>query len=304
MLNLYIIIMNKHFTLLLIGTLSLLALSACDDIYLNESISKPLIENLDNQSIKPKTIYKYVDDNWTPTSVIENNLLLPVDTNFMNSQINNIASMWGRSIPVLKFVDDPNNFRSTKNAITSLLEGPHGSIYYGYALYYDARAKGGDIVNAMVLSHEYGHLLQQELNLPSVNESTSRAYELEADGYAGYYLRRPNGYNRSNFSEIAAAYEYVGNGGDTNISSSDHHGTQAQRRAAVYLGFLLGNYELSAAEFDQYFFYYYQDDVLNGNNKIQKKTQNSELDIYIMQYIEQLRKIKTGEIDAVQFRKL
>jgi predicted metalloprotease len=41
-----------------------------------------------------------------------------------------------------------------------------------------------------------------------------RPNELEADGFAGYYLRRPNGYNKTSFAEIAAAYEFAQSIGD------------------------------------------------------------------------------------------
>jgi len=155
----------------------------------------------------------------------------------------------------------------------------------------------------MILAHEYGHQLQYIFNLPSVNESTARPNELEADGFAGYYLRRPNGYNQTSFAQIAAAYEFAQSIGDYQTTSPGHHGTPAQRRSAVRLGFLLGEYSLSAADFDYNFFYYYQG-VLNGTYKMSKNSKYPELDAYMSQYLEELRKIQTGEISAEEFKQL
>lgn len=217
----------------------------------------------------------------------------------MNAQMTKIAGLWGRSNPTLRFVDDPSNYNSTYNAISYST----GKIYYGYAIYYDAKSKGGDIVNAMILAHEYGHQLQYIFGLPSVTENTARPNELEADGFAGYYLRRPNGYNKTNFSEIAAAYEFAQSIGDYQTNSPGHHGTPAQRRSAVRLGFLLGQYDLNASNFDYNFFYYYQG-VLNGTYRMAKNTVSPEIDAYMSQYIDELRKIQSGEISAEEFKNL
>jgi hypothetical protein len=217
----------------------------------------------------------------------------------MNSQMSKIAGMWGRTAPTLRFVNDPSNPNSTYNAISYST----GKIYYGYAIYADAKNKGGNIVNAMILAHEYGHQLQYIFGLPSVSESTARPNELEADGFAGYYLRRPNGYNQTSFAQIAAAYEFAQSIGDYQTTSAGHHGTPAQRRSAVRLGFLLGQYDLTASAFDYNFFYYYQG-VLNGTYKMAKNSQYPELDNYMKQYLEELKQIQNGEISAEEFKNL
>jgi hypothetical protein len=89
--------------------------------------------------------------------------------------------------------------------------------------------------------------------------------------------RRPNGYNQTSFAQIAAAYEFAQSIGDYQTTSAGHHGTPAQRRSAVRLGFLLGQYDLTASAFDYNFFYYYQG-VLNGTYKMAKNSQYPELD--------------------------
>lgn len=286
---------------LLAGAMAVFSLTACNDDQMEDTVS-PESQTEPAKIEQPGDLEKicaYVDQYWTSSSVLKTSLKTTTDTNFMTGQMTKIASLWGRSNPTLRFVDDPNNPGSTYNAISYST----GKIYYGYAIYYDAKSKGGDIVNAMILAHEYGHQLQYIFNLPSVSESTARPNELEADGFAGYYLRRPAGYNKTNFTEIAAAYEFAQSIGDYYTTDPGHHGTPAQRRSAVRLGFLLGQYSLSASDFDYNFFYYYQG-VLNGTYKMGKNTRNPEIDAYMSQYMEELRKIQTGEISAEEFKNL
>lgn len=294
--------MKRNFNFRIIaGSIAALFLSACND----ESLETPVQPEQQTESLKidqPNDLEKvcyYVDQYWSSSSVLLTSLQNSTDTNFMNTQMTKIASMWGRSNPTLRFVNDPSNYNSTYNAISYST----GKIYYGYAIYYDAKSKGGDIVNAMILAHEYGHQLQYIFGLPSVSESTARPNELEADGFAGYYLRRPNGYNQTSFAQIAAAYEFAQSIGDYQTTSPGHHGTPPQRRSAVRLGFLLGQYDLTASAFDYNFFYYYQG-VLNGTYKTAKNAQYPELDAYMSQYLDELKKIQTGEISAEEFKNL
>ncbi|SMC92147.1 metalloprotease [Chryseobacterium sp. YR221] len=295
--------MKKIFNtcLLVAGSFAVFSLTACSDDKMEESTS-PETQTLNAKLDQPNEFEKacsFVDMNWSFTAILKATLPTAADTSFMNAQMINNANMWGNTPPPLGFVDDPVTPNSTYNALSYRT----GKIYYGYAIYKDAKSKGGDIVNAMILAHEYGHQLQYKYNLPTVTESTARSTELEADGFAGYYLRRPNGYNKTNFTEIASAYEFAQSIGDYQTTNQNHHGTPPQRRSAVRLGFLLGEYGLSAAEFDYNFFYYYQG-VLDGTYKMAKNTVNPEIDAYMSQYIDELRKIQTGEISAEQFKNL
>jgi hypothetical protein len=285
----------------LAGAFAVLSLTACTDEKMEDNVlPQPQNESakIEQPGEKEKTC-SYVDQYWSSTAVLKTTLKTTADTNFMNTQMAKIISLWGGTSLTFRFVDDPSNANSTYNAISY----SNGKIYYGYAIYYDAKAKGGDIVNAMILAHEYGHQLQYRYNLPSVNESTARPNELEADGFAGYYLRKPNGYNKTNFAEIATAYEFAQSIGDYQTTSAGHHGTPPQRRSAVRLGFLLGQYDLSATDFDYNFFYYYQG-VLNGTYKMGKNLKNPEIDAYMSQYMDELRKIQSGEISAEEFKNL
>ncbi|MCA6067290.1 metalloprotease [Chryseobacterium sp. RG1] len=291
---------NLHFPIVL-GAIAALSLSACND----DTLETPVQQEQQAENLKidqPNELEKmcyYVDQYWSSSAVLTTTLPNSTDTNFMNSQMTTIAGMWGRTAPTLRFVNDPSNPNSTYNAISYST----GKIYYGYAIYADAKNKGGNIVNAMILAHEYGHQLQYIFGLPSVSESTARPNELEADGFAGYYLRRPNGYNQTSFAQIAAAYEFAQSIGDYQTTSAGHHGTPPQRRSAVRLGFLLGQYDLSASAFDYNFFYYYQG-VLNGTYKMAKNSQYPELDNYMKQYLEELKQIQNGEISAEEFKNL
>lgn len=285
----------------LAGAFAVLSLTACTDEKMEDNVL-PQPQNESAKIEQPGEIEKicsYVDQYWSSTAVLKTTLKTTADTNFMNAQMAKIIGLWGGTSLTFRFVDDPSNANSTYNAISY----SNGKIYYGYAIYYDAKTKGGDIVNAMILAHEYGHQLQYRYNLPSVNESTARPNELEADGFAGYYLRKPAGYNKTNFTEIATAYEFAQSIGDYQTTSAGHHGTPPQRRSAVRLGFLLGQYDLSATDFDYNFFYYYQG-VLNGTYKMGKNSKNPEIDAYMSQYMDELRKIQSGEISAEEFKNL
>lgn len=279
---------------------AILALAACNDD--RQEIQEEAQLSNSAKIEQPENNEKscsYVDQNWSSTAYLTTSLQNATDTNFMTFQMTKIASLWGNSNPTLRFVNDNSNYNSTYNAISY----SSGKIYYGYAIYYDAKSKGGNIVNAMILAHEYGHQLQYIYGLPTTNESTYRPNELEADGFAGYYLRRPAGYNKSTFSEIAAAYEFAQSIGDYATTSVNHHGTPPQRRSAVRLGFLLGQYNLSASDFDYNFFYYYNG-VLNGTYKMAKNSKFPEIDAYMSNYLDEIKKIQTGEIGVEEFKNL
>lgn len=289
------VILSSH---LIIGAATMFGLTSCNNDRSMEDTSRVSLSAIENPSDMENQC-AYVDQNWSSSAILKTSLNSSTDTNFMNSQMTNISRLYGRTAPTLRFVYDENNPNSTYNAISYST----GKIYYGYAIYYEAKAKGGDIVNAMILAHEYGHQLQYIYGLPTTTESTARPNELEADGFAGYYLRKPEGYNKSSFSEIATAYEFAQSIGDYNTTSAGHHGTPAQRRSAVRLGFLLGQYDLGAKDFDYNFFYYYNG-VLNGTYKMAKNSKYPKLDSYMSQYLDELKKIQNGEISGDEYKNL
>jgi uncharacterized protein len=251
----------------------------------------------------------YVDRYWPRKATLSSTLTTgagtSADASLMFAENTNIKTFWrGTSVaaPVFQFVRNGTDWNSTYNAISY----GSGKIYYGEGIFRDAKAKdNSNLINIMVLAHEYGHQLQYAFSLPSVRESTARPNELEADGMAGYYLRR--GYGKSTYESISTAYEFAFSIGDTYTTSSSHHGTPAQRRSAVRLGFLLAdpaNAKLTATQFDSNFFFYYSG-VLAGTYRMARPEGISQATHdYIMSHMEELRRIQSGEMSDEEYFKL
>lgn len=292
-------------TLLFFSAAALTTFFACtkDDAAQDEqSLTPTIIE-------QPKGIENecsYVDAYWPSSAVLSTTLSAGAgtssDVTLMTNQNTAIKTFWrGSSVaaPTFRFVQNGTNWSSTYNAISYST----GKIYYGEGIFRDAKSKdASNLINVMILAHEYGHQLQYAYGLPSRTESTARPNELEADGMAGYYLRR--GYGKSTFASIATGYEFAYAIGDYQTTSSGHHGTPPQRRSAVRLGFLLAdpaNAKLSATQFDYNFFYYYTG-VLNGTYRLAKPADISEeTHEYIMLHMDELRRIQSGEMSDAEY---
>ncbi|AMA48562.1 neutral zinc metallopeptidase [Flavobacterium covae] len=248
----------------------------------------------------------YVDSSWPASASLSTTLSASAgtsaDATFMTNQNTAIKTFWrGTSVaaPVFRFVKNGTDWNSTYNAVSY----SNGKIYYGEGIFRDAKSKdASNLINVMILAHEYGHQLQYAFRLPSKKESTARAGELQADGMAGYYLRK--GYGKSTYSEIATAYEFASSIGDRETKSPDHHGTPEQRRSAVRLGFLLAdptNAKLTATQFDSNFFRYY-DGVLAGTHRLAKpEGMSDEGHQLIMSKMEELRKIQSGKMSDKEY---
>jgi uncharacterized protein len=244
----------------------------------------------------------FVDGNWSSTASLYTTLPNSGSTtgsSLITSQNSTVASFWGRSAPTFRFVRDLSSPSSTFNAISY----GNGKIYFGEAIFKWAYNRdSSNLINVMILAHEYGHQLQYAFGLPSVSENTARPNELEADGFSGYYLRR--GYGKSTFASIATAYDAAFAIGDNQVTSPGHHGTPAQRRSAVRLGFLLAdpaNAKLSASSFDYNFFYYYTG-VLNGTyRQANSPYYDSKIDANIKAHAEELRRIASGQMSDEEY---
>jgi uncharacterized protein len=286
---------------LLLSALALGMLFSCSK---NEEVGVPteqtaIVESAIQQPSALNKECSFVDSNWSSASVLSSTIGTAAETSFMRSQLTKIAGVWGIPSVALSFVKDPRNPGSTYNAISYQSK----KIYYGEAIYKAAKAKG-QIVNAMILAHEFGHQLQYRFNLPSVSENTARPDELEADGFAGFYLRKPAGFNAGTFAAIAPGYEFAFAIGDNATTSPNHHGTPPQRRSAVRLGWLLGQYTLNASDFDYYFFYYYNG-VLSGTyRQAGTKKISPEMDKDIKSHAEELRRISTGQMSRQEYESL
>lgn len=285
-----------------LATLALGMLFSCS----NEETQTATPENVTIE--QPSALNKecgFVDNNWSSSASLYTTLPNSGSTtgsSLITSQNSSIASFWGRSAPTFRFVRDLTTPSSTFNAISY----GNGKIYFGEAIFKWAYNRdSSNLINVMIIAHEYGHQLQYAFGLPSVSENTARPNELEADGFAGYYLRR--GYGKSTFASIATGYDAAFAIGDNNVNSPGHHGTPAQRRSAVRLGFLLadpGNARLSASSFDSNFFYYYSG-VLNGTYRQAKPAGFSEeIDAIIKSHSEELRRIQSGEMSDQEYLNL
>ncbi|WP_244614441.1 hypothetical protein [Elizabethkingia argenteiflava] len=85
-------------------------------------------------------------------------------------------------------------------------------------------------------------------------------------------------------------------------------GPPPQRKTAVRLGFLLGEFSLTAKEFDSQFFHYYSS-VLEGKDpSVQPKAGrfrvNPEIDRKIQAHMGELKKISSGEMSDSEFKNL
>ncbi|WP_258929433.1 hypothetical protein [Flavobacterium davisii] len=113
----------------------------------------------------------YVDSSWPASANLSTTLSsgagTSADVTFMTNQNINIKTFWrGTSVaaPIFRFVNNGTNWNSTYNAISY----GNGKIYYGEGIFRDAKSKdASNLINVMILAHEYGHQLQYAFRLPS-----------------------------------------------------------------------------------------------------------------------------------------
>lgn len=294
---------------LFLGALALTTMLSCSK---DESVTAETPDQtlglVDEQPSQREGDCGYVDGNWSSSASLYTSLPNSGSTkgsSLLTSQNTTIKTFWrGSSVaaPTFRFVRDLSNPTSTFNAISY----SNGKIYFGEEIFKWAYNRDtSNLINVMILAHEYGHQLQYAYGLPSKRESTARPNELEADGMAGYYLRR--GYGKSTFASIATAYDAAFAIGDYSTTSAGHHGTPPQRKSAVRLGFLLadpGNSKLSAPDFDYNFFYYYNG-VLNGTYRLaQPQGISPEFHAFMMSHMEELGQIASGEMSDEDYKNL
>jgi uncharacterized protein len=287
---------------LLVSALALGMLFACTKN--EEAISENTKLGVVQQLSETNKGCGYVDGYWTNTSVLSNTVVNASETAFIRAENTNISAIWGIPAVPLSFVVDPSNQYSTYNAVSYW----DGYIYFGEAFYRDALSYGR-IACSSIMGHEVAHQVQNKFNLPVLQENTARAKELEADGMGGYYLCRKGGYTSRNYYDMASASNFAFAIGDYDVDGWNHHGTPAQRRSAVRLGFLIANPAygvIDAPTFDSWFFYYYNyNNVLNGQYKRVKPSGiSNEMDAFMISHLDELEKIESGEISKDEFEKL
>jgi predicted metalloprotease len=100
----------------------------------------------------------------------------------------------------------------------------------------------GDFGVAYVIAHEYAHNLQQELGLFTIGRAnSSKPFELQADCMAGAWGAAYFAEGHVSQEDIQEAINTALAVGDFDVSSRNHHGTPAERRAAWLAGFDSGD---------------------------------------------------------------
>jgi hypothetical protein len=153
--------------------------------------------------------------------------------------------------PGFAFFDDADK----KNAYAldqSILGEGQGTVLMGLHLFGLLMTPAQDAGEAVlsVLAHECGHIVQMQRGYQAaleVMDTTARPIELHADYLAGYYLSlRKHDYPDLDLRNVREVYRSIG---DTDFASPDHHGTAAERSAALAGGFAFG--ESGGGDIDQ-----------------------------------------------------
>jgi len=142
-------------------------------------------------------------------------------------------------LPGFAYYDDSDS-RNAYDTSRTRLNRADGTVLMGMYLQQQLRAGQDhpDVAVAAVCSHEFGHILQYRHNLVArvnAGQPTVKRSELQADYFAGFYA----GLRKKERPSYPAAVVAVtqGNYGDTHFNSPRHHGTEAERSAAVVRGF-------------------------------------------------------------------
>ena len=229
-----------------------------------------------------------------PNSYWSNTLVNTSETNFLKQQNNKASNLFGISNVPLYFAAGNGTF----NALS--YGPPNNYIIWGEQMLSGALNYGRSAV-AYIVAHEVAHQIQFRQGYPSVTGASNT--ELEADGFAGYFLRRSY---TSTWSDVIPAYNFAQSIAGSNGSS---HGTAAQRRSSVRLGWLLANNgALSNSNLDYNFFYYYNSYILPGklrsSNLKKPKSIDEDLHKFMLSKIEELSDIHSGKISEEEYANL
>jgi hypothetical protein len=144
--------------------------------------------------------------------------------------------------PGFGFFDDgdkPNAFATDR---TLAGNGP-GTVLMGKNFFRIIMTQTQDSGLALITmcAHEFGHIHQYSSSYrPDLEglDRTVKPLELHADFLAGFYLAdRKAEHPEFNLQTVGVVFEQIG---DTHFSSPQHHGTSAERLAAITAGFEFG----------------------------------------------------------------
>lgn len=93
-------------------------------------------------------------------------------------------------------------------------------------MYRDIYRQFGDFGAAVVVAHEWGHHVQRVAGLTA---ETSKARELQADCYAGVWVRDAFARGQMSWGDLVEAGYVLHEMGDHEVDAPDHHGTPQER---------------------------------------------------------------------------
>jgi hypothetical protein len=140
--------------------------------------------------------------------------------------------------PGFSFYDDSDGQNAFATPDNVLGEGK-GSVLMGTRFFSDKMMNEHDsgITVLGVLAHEFAHIHQTDYGYQAAllrMDTTVRPLELHADYLAGYYLAlRKSDRPDIDVQTVASVFSGMG---DTNFNSPQHHGTPAERSAALSAG--------------------------------------------------------------------
>jgi hypothetical protein len=170
---------------------------------------------------------------------------------FLGIAVRRLAQTF-RVCPGFAFFDDgerPNAFATER----SMLPDGRGTVLMGRRLFYKYMrdANDGGVTVIAISAHEFGHIYQIDSGCQQSLarlDNTVRPIELHADFLAGYFLAlRNNDYPELDLHAVGDAFIYLG---DNNVTDRSHHGTPAERYAALDAGYRFGrnsNADIDAA---------------------------------------------------------
>jgi hypothetical protein len=146
--------------------------------------------------------------------------------------------------PGFSFFDDSDSENALATRETKI-PGTKGTVIFGVNLFRDALHNFHDqgVAVIAVCAHEFGHIFQYKSGFydkltTGEGAQTVKLVELHADYLAGYYLAgRKSAYPDLDLQGAGALFESLG---DTKFNNPAHHGTSAQRVAAIEAGFKFG----------------------------------------------------------------
>lgn len=155
--------------------------------------------------------------------------------------LSNIADEFG-ILPGFASYDDfefPNAFATAD--VNAVLRNPDGTVLFGKRLLKKllATPENPDVAIIAVCAHEFGHILQLKRNLRGrvlAGQRTNKRIELQADFFAGYYSGIRKRQQPSFPAAVFALTQF--NFGDDDVDAREHHGTSAERGAAIEHGYM------------------------------------------------------------------